>query len=341
MRMRHFMAVCLASLAVSNSVPQSLSACEQCRGGHVCSSCQPSDDRGLLDRLDALLIRRRPRLSPVSIACLPALDGRLCRTVATRAVCRCGTGPNCGCELNEPTCGCELSEPTCGCELHQAGPYHTLGHANSGLATSPRPVPRAERQDEPYWEESYSAPPHLSNPPAAGRNRYQPDAPVPQPVAPQPVAPLPRHQPTETVPRPDSEVDPFRDESTGRVRRIPARAVQLTPSHRDDRQSYDAQARHKPVHMSLTDDAIIGQPQMSLGMNHTQRQTLDANGSSRHRAAESMRAAPERLPEVVSASGQRTLVNGRLSSDVEQDSGNNTARQPAQTQAAGFGNPLR
>ncbi|MEO8269769.1 MAG: hypothetical protein ABI557_08615, partial [Aureliella sp.] len=181
MRMRHFMAACLASVAVSNSVPTSLSACEQCRGAQVCSTCQPSDGRGLLDMIDSVLLCRRPKLSPVSIPRLSALDGSLCRAVAGRGACRCGAGPDCGCELKEPTCGCELNEPNCGCEQHPAPPYQQL--------------------DDSY-SESYSEPYLLKPPSSAENDGFQGEAPTSPPVA-----PLSPQVPKEIVPRPDREVD--------------------------------------------------------------------------------------------------------------------------------------
>ncbi len=162
MRMRYFIAVCWAILALSNIVPQSLSACERCRGGQMCQpcdscrthhSCQPSDDRGLLDRIDSILIHRRPQLSPVTIPRLPSFDGSLCRSMVGRVACRCGAGPG---------CGCELSEPTCGCELHQVGRCDTRGHTNSGTATLPQPAPielSHEQNSEAYSTPSSSSPP--------------------------------------------------------------------------------------------------------------------------------------------------------------------------------------
>ncbi len=337
MRMRHFMAVCLASLAVSNSVPQSLSACERCRGGDVCSSCQPSDDRGLLDMFDSVLVRRRPRLAPVTIPRLPSLDGSLCRAMAGRVACRCGAGPGCGCELSEPTCGCELSEPTCGCELHQTGRYDTHGQAGSRAAISPQPARPYEPLGESY-SESYSEPYMPSRPAAIEHDSSRAGTPQPLPVAPQPL-----HQPAEIVPRPDSEVDPFRDESAGRVRRIPVRAVQHTPPQRDYRQSYDAQARHEPVRMSLSDDATSVQPQLSEGLNYARRQSLDANGSSRRSAVEPARTTRERLPEVITASGQQGPSKQRSNPDASYDNypGYNSVRRTAQPQATGVPNPLR
>jgi len=337
MRMRHFMAVCLASLAVSNSVPQSASACEHCRGGHVCSSCQPSDDRGLLDMLDSVLVRRRPRLAPVSIPRLPSLDGSLCRAMAGRVACRCGAGPDCGCELNEPACGCELNEPTCGCELHQTGRYNSHGQASSRAATSPQPALPYEPLGESY-SESYCEPYMLSPPAAIEKDSDRIGAPQPLPVAPQPL-----HQPAEIVPRPDSEVDPFRDESAGRVRRIPARAVQHTQSQRDYRQSYDAQARQEAVRMSLTDDPMGGLPQMTEDSNYARRQNLDTNGSSRRRTVEPARSPTEHPPEVITASGQQALSSGRSNPDSSHDnsSRNNSVRRSVQPQAAGIANPLR
>ena len=327
MRMRHVMAVCLASLAIGNSVPQSLSACERCRGGHVCSTCQPSDDRGLLDRLDAFLVRRRPKLEPVTIPRLPSIDGSLCRAVAGRVACRCGAGPNCGCELNEPTCGCEL---------HQAGRYVTHGQAGAGVAISPQPSPPSEQMNASRGGGSYSQPYSTSPPATAEQESYRPNTPKSLPAS-----PLPLNQPKETVPRPDSEVDPFRDESAGRVRRIPARAVQHTPSPREYRQSYDAQARHEPARRSLTDDALRGQSPVPASLSRTRYQDLDAHGSSRQRAVEPIRTTPERLPEVISASGQQAAGYGRSSSDADYDSGNNAARRPAQPPTTGNANPLR
>lgn len=328
MRMRHFMAVCLASLAVSNSVPQSLSACDHCRVGQACSSCQPSDDRGLLDKLDSFLMHRRPQLSPVTIPRLPTLDGSLVRAVTGRTARRWSA---------ETGCGCELNEPTCGCELHQTGRYHTHGQAGSRAAISPYPAPLYEQLGESY-SESYSEP-YTPIPPAAVEDeRYRTDGPHSLPDA-----PLPNYQPEEVVPHPDSEVDPFRDESAGRVRRIPARAVQHTQPQRDYRQSYDSQARREPVRMSLPDNAISGQSQMTAGSNYARRQNLDVNSSSRHRAVEPTRTSTERLPEVISAAGQRPLSDARVNADANHAyySGNNSVRRTTQPQAAGVVNPLR
>ncbi|MEZ6149279.1 MAG: hypothetical protein R3C09_04085 [Pirellulaceae bacterium] len=333
MRMRHFMAVCLAGLAVSNSVPESLSACERCRGEHLCKSCQPSDDRGLLDMLDSVLVRRRPRLEPVSIPRLPSLDGSLSRAVAGRVTCQCGSAPDCGCELNEPNCGCELNEPTCGCELHQTDRYITHGQAGSRAAISTQSALPDEPLGESY-SESYSAPYMPSSPTAIEHDSYRIDAPRPLPVTPQP-----HHQPTEIVPRPDSEVDPFRDESTGRVRRIPARAAQHTPSQRDDRQSYDAQARHEAVRMSLSDDPTGEPAQPTVDSNYARRQNLDVNGSSRRRTVEPAHSPAVHLPEVVTASGLQTLSSGRATPGASY--GNNSVPRTVQPQATGVANPLR
>lgn len=329
MRMRHVMAVCLASLAVSSSLPQSLLACDRCRSGQACRSCQPSDDRGLLDMLDSVLVRRRPQLSPVTIPQLPSLDGSLCRAMSRRVACRCGAGPRCGCELN--------NEPTCGCELHQAARHKTHGPVNSGAATSPQPTPSDEHRDNSHLERDSKT--YTSSPSdAVEQDSYRINAPRSLPEA-----PLPRHLPTETVPRPDSEVDPFLDESAKRVRRVPARAVQRTQPQRDYRQNYDAQARHEAVHMSLSDDTIGGQPQMTADSNYAQRQSLDVNGSSRRRVVEPTRTANERQPEVISASGKRALSYGHSSSvaDSGDDSGNSASHRRTQPQPIEVANPLR
>lgn len=351
MKMRRFMAICLAGLAVSNSVPQSLSACERCRGEHVCKSCQPSDDRGLLDMLDSVFVRRRPRLEPVSIPRLPSLDGSLSRDMAGRVTCHCGSAPNCGCELNEPNCGCELNEPNCGCELnepncgcelnepncgcelHQTGRYITHGQAGSRAATSTQSALPDDPLGESY-SESYAEPYMPSSPTAIDHDSYRINAPKPLPVTPQP-----HHQPTEIVPRPDSEVDPFRDESTGRVRRIPARAVQHTQSQRDYRQSYDAQARHEAVRMSLSDDPIGEPAQPTVDSNYARRQNLDVNGSSRRRTVEPAHSPARHLPEVVTASGQQTLSSGRATPGASY--GNGSVPRTVQPQATGVANPLR
>ena len=346
MKLRHVIAGCLASLALSDSLVQSLSACERCRGAHACSVCQPADDRGLLDRLDSILQCRRPVLPPMVVPRLPALNGNLCCTLSARAVCRCGAGPGCGCELNEPGCGCELHEPGCGCELHepncgvemsavaghpkqhstyselgaanshqQAAPIverHKHAHQNQKLPSLPPAAPEQIEKGELIGQpkiDPYRGPAmhrDSSSPPAAVERdsyRVQPLVPVPQ------VAPLP-----------DSEVDPFRDESATRVRRLPARPVQHRQSQGDYRQSFDPQARHESVRISLSDDGLSNphpasaRPSQSpTGVAQAQPRGLDPHGSSRLRggsAVEPNNANQARLPEVVTASGQTATNRG-------------------------------
>ncbi|MEZ6081792.1 MAG: hypothetical protein R3C56_40800 [Pirellulaceae bacterium] len=175
MRMRHFMAVCLAGLAVSNSVPESLSACERCRGEHLCKSCQPSDDRGLLDMLDSVLGTPPATTGASEHSTSPIARWKFVSRLAGRVTCQCGSAPDCGCELNEPNCGCELNEPTCGCELHQTDRYITHGQAGSRAAISTQSALPDEPLGESY-SESYSAPYMPSSPTAIEHDSYRIDA---------------------------------------------------------------------------------------------------------------------------------------------------------------------
>lgn len=374
----------MASLALSDTLVQSLSACERCRGAHACSVCQPADDRGLLDRLDSILQCRRPELPPMVVPRLPALNGSLRCTLSARAVCRCGMGPGCGCELNEPSCGCELNEPGCGCELHEpncgvemsgAGrhPQQYSTHSELGVAHSHQQAPPiVERHDHahpnqkpqsmppaapeqvergeligqpnltPYREPAVR--PYSSSPPAAVERdsyRVQPPVPVPQ-----------------VTPLPDSEVDPFRDESATRVRRLPARPVQHRQSQGDYRQSFDPQARHESVRMSLSDD-VLSDPhpasarpsQSPTGVAQVQPRGLDPHGSSRLRggsAVESNGVNQARLPEVITASGQTATTRGNArfgedsasrSRDVA--SSGEAVRRTVEHYPNGAANPLR
>lgn len=343
MKVRHFFAVCLASVVWSGIANSSLLACEECNSGHVCNACCQSDDRGLLDRIDSALVRRQPHLPRVCLPQLPSLrdtfqDGLL-------GNCGCGAGPSCGCELSPASCGCEITPASCGVEL-------------SGVA----------RRPAAQWQRNSNSPSQPDVPsPEIASDAFQPrQQPVHRPQAATQVMPLQQHMPAETVPAPDNENDPFRDDSARVLRRVPAQSVQLRPSGRAYRQSYDPQARHESVRMSLSDQGLPGQRRNPTSLSQRPGTSLDAHGSSRQgNVAHDVQPSNQRpLPAVVTASGMATSgyaqqppsvssqqrnggsdfggrdVGGRDVGGNELESGGVEDREVAQQPVAGF-NPLR
>ncbi len=285
MKVRHLFAVCVASMVWSGVVTPSVLACEKCDREHVCSGHCQSDDRGLLDRIDSALMRRQPRLPQGCLPQLPSLRG----TFQASLLGHCCAGPSCGCEVTQASCGCEMAAASCGVE-RAGGPGHSEAqwHSESHVGSQP-------------------AVPSVHSDPSS----FQPPAfkPRPQPVEtlqeiPQ-VQPLPQRMPVEMVPRPDSEHDPFRDDSVRALRRVPAQSVQLRPSQRAYRQSYDPQASHESVRISLSDQELPNQRQMQTRLSQLPRTGLDEQRSSRQGniAPVGPPNGQQPLPAVVTASG--------------------------------------
>lgn len=340
MKVRNFIAVCLTGFAAGTSLVNSLEACDRCRGGHTCNSCGPTDDRGLLDRLDSLLQRRQPQLPPLCDPSRPLFPGVLRCPVALGDCCQCGSGPGCGCELNGPGCGCELSEPTCGCELTEANcgvemsnegcsshEHDNSSHSSSGSMFESQPATPLDthRGRIPMSNIPQPVPPLL--PPY--KEAIEPfssnssDSVVPSP----PLERVPQNAPTipkgenKTPPLRDSEVDPFQDESAGRLRRLPTRQVQHNQSQRVYRQNYDPQASKTLMHRSISDDGR-GSRQVS------DLTPTSASGANRYR-----------MPEVITASGQAPTKSGDTSTASYYD---NAAQRPVQRVAVEpIANPLR
>lgn len=173
-------------------------------------------------------------------------DGLLTRFFSKKSKKKASAG--CGCEISEPSCGAETScsaEPTCGmepsCGCVNCAPFggysspHSQNHFSDSAPTPP----------STHYAPSISPmAPAIQPQPQMGTHGQLEPIPAPAP-------------PTETVPRPvpvpDSQVDPFRDDGTNNVRRLPASTIQYRrpqqPSYGD---SYDPQAR-TGVRMRITD----------------------------------------------------------------------------------------
>ncbi len=277
MRVRHFFAVCLASMVWSGSANLSLLACEQCESSHVCNACCQSDDRGLLDRIDSALQRRQPNLQRVCLPQLPSLRGN----------CGWGTAASCGCELSRASCGCEIAPANCGAELSvlDGQPAEQLQWSSKALSQADVPSPQI------------------------ASDAFQPrQKPVQHAPATPQVTPLPQHIPAEMIPAPDSESDPFRDDSARVLRRVPVQSIQLRPSGSAYRQSYDPQARHESARKSLSDHSLPGQRPDPTSLSQHPRTKFDTHGSSRQGsfAPETQPSSQRQLPAVVTASGLAT-----------------------------------
>lgn len=266
MKVRHFFAVCLAGAVWCGIVNPWLLACEQCDSRHACSACCQSDDRGLLDRIDSALQRRQPHLQRLCLPQLPSLQG------------------NCGCGTASASCGCEIAPASCGAELSVLDGRTARPLQSNSSAPSRSDVPSPQIESDAF------------------RPRQKPvkhAPPTPQ------VVPLPQRVPAEVVPTPDSEIDPFRDDSARVLRRAPVQSVQLRPSGSVYRQSYDPQARQESVRTSLSGHALPGQRQNPTSLSQLPPTRLDAHGSSRqeHSAPTTQPSGERPLPAVVTASG--------------------------------------
>lgn len=289
MRVRHLFAVCLASVVWSGSANLSLLACEECDSSHACSECCQSDDRGLLDRIDSALMRRQPQLPRGYLPQLPLVRDTFRNGLLGN--CGCNASPSCGCELRQASCGCEVTPASCGVEMLNM----------PGEATT-----QSSAQPSAPWQSNSSVPVQADIPaPEIAADTFQPRQQLIQrPPAASQIKPLPQHMPAETVPTPESEVDPFRDDSARVLRRVPAQSIQLRPSGSAYRQSYDPQARHESVRMSLSDHELPSQRPTPTSFSQLPRSTFDAHGSSRQ-AGFTPPAQPREqqpLPSVVTAS---------------------------------------
>lgn len=206
--------------------------------------------------------------------------------------CGCEMAPSCGCEL-KPSCGCEMA-PHCGCEMNAAqmppvGNYYStpapVPHTSPAIPWN-QPLPNRQvesrppqtRQTTPAWP----VPPAYSAPSNTGSKPWTYGSPTSKEAVPQQNT-QPNHQP-HSLPRtqqspvldqgtlPDSQVDPFRDDSASRIRRLPAQTIQFQrqvnqprsaqPAPRSYGQSYDPQASHGGgVHLQFRDnpsqDAVV------------------------------------------------------------------------------------
>lgn len=308
MKVIRFIAASLAATTLSLTASGLSLACDKCRGQTPCRACGTSDDNGLLDGLDRIAQRLRPRLPR-----LPSLDSALRIGFSDRG--HCDAHATCGCELSEPTCGCELKEPSCGCEspescdcrmhagdsshhLHQHVHQDALPGANSTPSqrylpysqpvepfAAPIPIPQRARENSRQAPNVQLGPTNDHNiQPAPGSERQQLN-----PV--QPKVP-------DLVPLPDSEVDPFRDDAATRVRRIPTRAIQYRQPSTTHHRSYDEQARHDGVRIQWN-DALA--PAASQRLSRKEN-SPDGRGSSQAFGQHS--SAEARQSEVVTAAAE-------------------------------------
>lgn len=284
MKVRHFFAVCLASVVCSGVANPSLQACEQCESEPVCSACCQTDDRGLLDRIDSALLRRQPQLPRGCPLHLPALREGFRNGLLGNCGGGCGAKPSCGCELSQASCGCEITPASCGVEL-----FGTAGASTAEWYGESIAVPQPQ-------------PPMAQSAPRTFQPRQQPTQ---RPPVAAELMPLQQHTPAEMVPTPDSQSDPFQDDSVRVLRRVPAQSVQLRPSGRAYRQSYDPQASHEPIRMSLSDQELSTQRRNPALASQLPGTNLDPHGSSRqgHVAPPSEPGSRRPLPAVVTASG--------------------------------------
>jgi hypothetical protein len=279
MKFFRMIATGLAALTASLSSSGSVNACDQCRSRTACQACARADDRGLLDSLSEAAQRMQPRLPRWTAPRLPSLDVALRQALGGRfaslgcASCGCElNGPSCGCELREPTCRCELREPTCGCELAPNSGYHK--HPSDKTAPAPHQ----------YLHDAAPLP-----------------VPVPRQVAPQTPPPYVVPQPIpQPLPPKDSEVDPFRDDSASRLRRIPTRTIQYRETTPASRPTFDPQASQSGAQQRVSDSPH----------STTQHMAFDEQSSSRSRSSApapitswgSVETNAEAQPEVVTAS---------------------------------------
>lgn len=273
MTFRCWIATCFAAVAIGNGLVQQLGACDQCRGKTPCRACRPTDDRGLLDFLDSAAQKVHPCLPKLRMPRLPSLDTALGKAFGgqcRQADCGCEVSPSCGCE-SSPSCGCEVREPSCGCEDSGACGCQS---GQMVYSTHPTPAPSGPTHGHLHsmapYDQPYTAP--MSVP-----DHRTPPGP---PAAPAPLRSTTPFISPEPMPLPDSEVDPFRDDSAARVRRIPARSIQYRrPASNASNygQNYDPQAAVVPAQIRRSDGVET----------QASRLALDATSSSRLRSTRS------------------------------------------------------
>lgn len=308
MKVIRFIAAALAATTLSLTASGLTLACDKCRGQMPCRACATSDDDGLLDGLDRIAQRLQPRLPR-----LPSLDSALRIGFSDRG--QSDARATCGCELSEPTCGCELKEPSCGCEspescdcrmhagdnshhLHQHVHQDPLPRVNStpsqrrvpdaqpvGPFAAPIPIPQRAREESLRVPNVQRGPTNDHNTqPAPGSERQ-----LLNPV--QPKVP-------DLIPVPDREVDPFRDDSATRVRRVPSRAIQYRQPTPTNQRSYDEQASRHGVRIHWS-DAIA--PSASQSLTRKESSPDRAGSSQAFRQQSSVEA---RRSQVVTAAAE-------------------------------------
>lgn len=213
-------ALALSCLFLVLNVTDANAQCGCDQAGTACDTkCSCCDDRGLLDIADSLL----GRLGKIQVGSRKSqCDTAPSCGCPSASSCDCGPAPSCGCE-SAPSCGCGPA-PSCGCES-----------APSCQCSSPAPMNGASR--------SISAPDTrltTINPPVptinSDQSRYGSDAaPKPPTVAPQRVP--------KPVPVGDEDVNPFLDDSAGRLRKVPARVINFQKKKAESYgETYDPQA---------------------------------------------------------------------------------------------------
>ncbi|MEZ6137785.1 MAG: hypothetical protein R3C53_23100 [Pirellulaceae bacterium] len=200
-----------------------VTACDQCDAvpSKVCKSCQKCDDRGLLDVVDLLAGRVQSSIKAVTPS-IPKVRLCICKT---------------------QTCTCQASRHSN--TAHKASQCDDQCECSSGGESSPRhyaPTPAPFPAPSTPSILPFSAPEiHEYRP--SDQPPYSQPAPAPRPV---PASP-------ELVPLPDTAVDPFRDDSANRVRRVPARTIQHSKPATRYGERYDPQA-FNAYRVRLSDD---------------------------------------------------------------------------------------
>ena len=303
MSFRRFILASLTAMAVHAAAGRAAEACDACRGKTPCQTCAAADDHGLLDALDLAARRLQPRLPRWNMPRVPSLDTAL--QAAFGGVGGRSPQASCGCELRGASCGCELQPPSCGCEAPSGCDCHLSSRPSRNIydyepadpwtsseivAPIPTPIPTAPTLPAPARPRTPHAPPAIHQPNSAPAHRV-PQHPLQQPPGqvPQPTRPAPARVPAP-MPLPDSQVDPFRDDTALRIRQIPARTIQHSQPASTYRSDYDPQASAGRVSTRLSDIEETPAP----------RWGLDDQRSSRTRTVPAVTAA---TPAVVTAAG--------------------------------------
>lgn len=244
--------------------------CDGCSHSH-CKSC---DDRGLLDSAGVFFSRVHASLcAPPKGKCKHGCDGKSVKN-----------SPSCGCEV-APSCGCEAA-PCCG------SPRGHVAHE----------IPAPQQFGTPVYQFSPRHPgsseiPTRSNP---TMSRAAPQT-LTRPIyTPAPVPPT--VQPSPPASRPDSEVDPFSDDSASRVRKIPAKTIQFKLQKSTYGKEFDPQAQN--VRVQFRDNLVRQEPVSTQSV----ASSGVGRGHSTTRSSRGLKPVSTQPPAVVTASGTKLLA---------------------------------